>query len=170
MTNRRDFILSSLLWTFRLYLLNFTQLYMLTQLFYSGKVLQDFQSKVLKGEWEKRQKYMMARGNQRRIEDLKREEALKEHMENFRAQNEKVHRQLDERIDKQQNRFSDTKFAMNYDLKRMGNSYSNREFEESKPCLTQRTSVAVCFKNDPKLCGDFMEALDQCVGKSLAKQ
>lgn len=137
----------------------------------SDEALKDFQSTVLKEEWEKRQQYLLARGNKRRMEDLKRKEELKQHMEQFRLQNDVVQAQLDESRDQLMARFADQSVEMEHTIKKLEQSHANKmKFEEKKPCLQERANLSVCFKNDPEACSDFVEALDHCVTKTLVKE
>jgi len=83
------------------------------------KILQDFQSTVLKEEWEKRQKYLMAKNNQRRMEDFQFQEALKERMAAVRQQQTAVNAQLDEKAEALQARFANVSVALQHDADRL---------------------------------------------------
>jgi hypothetical protein len=83
------------------------------------KIVQDFQSTVLKDEWEKRQKYLLARNNKRRLEDLQHQEAHKQQQELFQKENEALQGRLDERTDTLLARFADSTIALQHDTARL---------------------------------------------------
>ena len=86
---------------------------------YIDKILQDFQSTVLKEEWEKRQKYILARNSKRRQADFEFQEALKERMAAVRKQQTAVQSQLDEKAATLQARFADVSIGMQHDAARL---------------------------------------------------
>jgi hypothetical protein len=88
------------------------------------KILQDFQSTVIKEEWEKRQKYLLAKNNKRRMEDFQFQEALKERMAAVRQQQATVQSQLDEKAESLQAQFADTSVGMKHDADRLAESLS----------------------------------------------
>mmetsp|Transcript_22604 Transcript_22604/g.31562 ORF Transcript_22604/g.31562 Transcript_22604/m.31562 type:complete len:167 (+) Transcript_22604:127-627(+) len=138
-----------------------------------SKVVEDFQSTVLKEEWEKRQKYLLARGNERKINELQRQEHLEQQMEAFQEQNAKVQEQLDAQMDTSKARFADMIVEMQHDAKRLEDTYvhgSNKN-QKQQPCTFERANLTVCLKNtessSPSACDELMEAMDRCVKRSL---
>lgn len=83
------------------------------------KILQDFQSTVLKEEWEKRQKFLLAKNNQRRLDDYQFQEALKERMAVVRQQQASIQSQLDEKTQALQARFADVSIGAQHDAERL---------------------------------------------------
>mmetsp|Transcript_16759 Transcript_16759/g.23662 ORF Transcript_16759/g.23662 Transcript_16759/m.23662 type:complete len:172 (-) Transcript_16759:188-703(-) len=138
------------------------------------KVIEDFQSTVLKEEWEKRQKYVLARGNERKIKELQRQEQLEQQMTAFQEQNKKVQDQLDNKIDATKAQFVDTMVEMQHDAKRLEDTYTskNKKFQQEQPCTFERANLTVCLNGSskgtsPTQCDDLMEAMDRCVKRSL---
>lgn len=86
---------------------------------FADKILQDFQSTVLKEEWEKRQKYLLAKNNKRLMSDYEFQEALKERMTAVRQQQAAVHKQLDEKAEALQARFADISIGLQHDADRL---------------------------------------------------
>lgn len=82
------------------------------------KILQDFQSTVLKEEWENRQKYLLAKNSKRRQADFEFQEALKARMEAVRQQQTAVQSQLDEKAQALQARFTSVSIDLQDDVAR----------------------------------------------------
>jgi len=134
-----------------------------------GRILQDFQSKVLKDEWEKHQKYMIAKGNKRRLEEFHTKEALDQQINNFRQQDGIRQSQLDERIDDLQAKFSDISTALQFDANRIDQKLASMSFkgETEAPCLGQRTNVTLCLQDKKGNCDAFIKSLEKCVGETV---
>jgi predicted RNA-binding protein with EMAP domain len=135
------------------------------------KILQDFESSVLKEEWEKRQKMIMAKTNERRLQDFQFQEALKERMAAIRQHHAQVQESLDERTEALQARFADVAVELQHDAARLRDQYLSPQPDSSQPsCLDVRTKLATCFKqnvNNSKICDDYVEALNVCMQKRL---
>lgn len=135
-----------------------------------NRILQDFQSKVLKEEWEKHQKYMIAKGNERRLEEFQKMEVIEQQLNSFHPQNELVQSQLDQRIDELQAKFSDISTAAKFDADRMEKKLTSKKFQASEsPCLMARTNVSMCLpeKQGSNDCSDFIRALEKCVQDTI---
>lgn len=139
---------------------------------FTAKILGDFQSKVLKEEWEKHQKYMIAKGNQRRLQEYQKKEQLDQQVEQFRAQDSARQSQLDQRMDDLQAKFSDSATAFKFDAQRLDQTLASISVKEEMeaPCLGPRTNVTVCLSSESKRdCSDFVLALEKCVGEKVAE-
>jgi hypothetical protein len=97
---------------------------------------------------------------------------LQQHMEAFRTQNKQIHAQLDQSIEKLEDKFSDLSNVVEYDAARLEKKHLGGSSSKTKaeiPCLGQRTNVATCFSaTDPVACDAFVEALEACASKTIA--
>ena len=135
-----------------------------------GKILQDFQSKALKAEWEKHQKYMIAKGNDRRLEEFRLKENLDQRLNSFRQQDSIRQQQLDDRIDDLQAKFADVSTALQFDTNRIDQKLSSMNFkgETRSSCLAPRTRLAKCFNVDRGIgCDDIIKELERCVEETV---
>jgi hypothetical protein len=127
----------------------------------------------LKEEWEKHQKFLLARGNKRRLEEFETKNALDQRLETFRQQDSIRQSQLDERIDGLRAKFSDLSTAMEFDANRMDQKLSSMNFkkENEAPCLESRTNIAMCLSDKSRSnCDAFMQALEKCVGDTVVNK
>mmetsp|Transcript_18181 Transcript_18181/g.26916 ORF Transcript_18181/g.26916 Transcript_18181/m.26916 type:complete len:118 (-) Transcript_18181:368-721(-) len=113
---------------------------------------------------------MIAKGNERRLEEFQKMEAIEQHLNGFRPQNEMLHSQLDQRIDELQAKFSDISTAAKFDAESLEKKLTSRKFQSSEaPCLMARTNIAMCLSDKQGLndCSDFIRALEKCVQDTI---
>jgi hypothetical protein len=135
-----------------------------------GRILHEFQSKVLKEEWEEHQKYMIAKADKRRLEEYRSKEKLDRKLDTFRQQNSIRDGQLDNLTDDFQAKFSDINTALQFDANRIDRKLVSMSFkgETEAPCLGQRTNVAICFQHKTgDNCDEYIKALEKCVGEAV---
>jgi hypothetical protein len=103
------------------------------------RILHEFQSKVLKEEWEEHQKYMIAKKDKRRLEE-------------FHAKFSDINTAL--------------QFDVNrIDRKLVSITFKG---ETEAACLGQRTNVALCFKSKAgDKCDEYIKALEKCFGDAV---
>jgi hypothetical protein len=101
---------------------------------------------------------------------------VKQHIEQFRAQNKQIHQQLDQAIEQFEDRFTDTANVVEYDSVRLEKQYlSGKSLQHSRdeiPCFTERANIAACYENkkDPLVCDSFIAALSDCANKTITKE
>lgn len=137
------------------------------------KVIHDFQSVVLKEEWEKRQKSILAQNNKRVMAAEKRKADLEQKLEAWRNHDKKLHEKLDTKIDELNSRFADSAVELKYDTDRLEKKIGQGpKFGTGNACLNARADLANCYKNsaDPLACDEFIEALERCVKKTVLSQ
>jgi exonuclease VII large subunit len=141
---------------------------------YADKILQDFQSSVLKQEWEKRQKLILAKSNERRLADYQFQEALKERMQHIRQHHAQIQQRLDEKTEALQARFADVTVELQHDAARLREQHlssSSKQPTGSQPgCVDVRTKLATCYEenvSNSKICDGYVEALNVCMQKRL---
>lgn len=140
-----------------------------------AKVMNEFQSKHLKEEWEKRQRAILASRNERIAEDERRRVGLEQELNVFRAQNADVQSKLDAKIDSASARFADLQVELQYEAdrveKKLGQS-GPKGAGGAAPCVEVRSELAACFReaNDVRRCDGYVEALERCVKVEVVKQ
>eukprot|EP00980_Cylindrotheca_fusiformis_P030913 scaffold25626_cov137-Cylindrotheca_fusiformis.AAC.4 len=98
---------------------------------------------------------------------------LKQQMEQFRVQNEQIHKQLDQTVEQLEDRFADAANVVDYDSSRLEKEYlSAQTLENSRdeiPCFTERSNIASCYetKKDPLSCEAYITALSACASKTI---
>jgi hypothetical protein len=132
------------------------------------KILQDFQSTVIKQEWEKRQQYFLAKNSQRRLGDLEFQEALNQRMAAVRQQQASVQKQLDEKAEALQARFADISIGLKHDADKLEkeNLSIQPRTGSSQPCLNVRKKLASCYKRnqgEPSNCDALVNELGACI-------
>lgn len=135
-----------------------------------GRILHEFQSTVLKEEWEEYQKYMIAKTNNRRLDEFHSKEKLDKAIQTFRQQNSLRDGQLDNLVDDLQAKFSDVNIALQFDANRIDRDLVSMacKGETEAPCLGQRTNVALCLKTKTgDRCDEYIKALEKCVGDAV---
>jgi hypothetical protein len=129
--------------------------------------LHEFDSKVLKDEWEEHQKYLIAKLDSRRLHDYETKMQLKHQLQSLREQDLLRQRVLDERIDAAQAQFSDLSVALQYDTDRIDQKLASISFKQNTeaPCLGPRTHVANCLQSQKgvKQCENYIRELQTCV-------
>jgi hypothetical protein len=96
-------------------------------------------------------------------------------MDQFRSQNSLVQKQLDEKIEQLEDKFTDTANVLEYDMERLTKKYLNGDGSKQKqqmiiPCLTERSDIATCYqqhKSDPAKCSVFVRELVKCTEKTI---
>ena len=78
--------------------------------------MKDFQSKILREEWEERQKQILLQANDRIFHEEKKRKDMEERYTKWKEANEAKHASLDEKINNLKSSFRDTEFALKYDL------------------------------------------------------
>jgi hypothetical protein len=134
------------------------------------RILHEFQSKVLKEEWEEHQKYMIAKKDKRRLEEFHAQEKLDQDIKSFRQQNSVREGHLDNLMDDLQAKFSDINTALQFDVNRIDRKLVSITFkgETEAACLGQRTNVALCFKSKAgDKCDEYIKALEKCFGDAV---
>ena len=98
-------------------------------------------------------------------------------MEAFREQNKQTHSKLDESNEKLEDRFTDTVNIVEYDSKRLEKQYLSEKggARQGIHCFNERTNVSACFnspdkKTDLQACDLLIEAMSECVNKTITKQ
>mmetsp|Transcript_42934 Transcript_42934/g.103773 ORF Transcript_42934/g.103773 Transcript_42934/m.103773 type:complete len:181 (+) Transcript_42934:76-618(+) len=142
----------------------------MAQDFHNDQVVRLF-GKQLEKIGERKQSILQERLEQRSV--------IQQHMDQFRQQNSQVQKQLDESIEKHEDKFADTANVLEYDMERLtkkylGNSNSSDKSLSSKiPCLTERSDIATCYqqhKSDPDKCSLFVKELVNCTEKTITQQ
>mmetsp|Transcript_9290 Transcript_9290/g.10270 ORF Transcript_9290/g.10270 Transcript_9290/m.10270 type:complete len:174 (-) Transcript_9290:81-602(-) len=137
-----------------------------------SKIMQEFQSKLLQDEWEKHQKYVIAKGNKRRLEEFQTKEYIVQKLNEFRPQNDLQQSQLDQRIDELRAKFSDITTASKFDAARLHERMTSQKiFAGETPCLIDRTNVTLCLSEnhgkESNKCNDFITALENCAQRTI---
>jgi hypothetical protein len=96
------------------------------------------------------------------------------HLEQFRAKNNQVQKNLDSTIELLEDRFTDLGNVMEYDAKRLESEFLHGKSFQSKhgelPCLKVRTSVAACFAGkNISVCDALIQALEDCTAATITK-
>ena len=140
-----------------------------------AKVMNEFQSKHLKEEWEKRQRAILASRNERIAEDERRRVGLEQELSMFRAQNADVQAKLDAKIDSASSRFADLQVELQYEVdrveKKLGQGGPKGAGGAAAPCVELRSELAACFREvaDVRRCDGYVEALERCVKVEVVK-
>jgi hypothetical protein len=104
---------------------------------------------------------------------------LKQHIESFREQNKQIHQQLDESIERFEDKFTDAANVVEYDSSRLEKKHlSGKGLIASRkdiPCFDERSNMAACYHSSnnkvyPQACDLVIEALTECVNKTITKQ
>lgn len=135
-----------------------------------GTIFNELKSTVLKETWEKYQKSLIAKGNQRRSDEFRAKEDLDQHLNMFRQNDSIRQQQLDERAEDLQAKFSDVSTALQFDTSRIEQKLTSIIFkgETEAPCLSSRTKVAVCFRDAKgSSCDDYVKELERCVKETV---
>ena len=142
-----------------------------------AKVMNEFQSKHLKEEWEKRQRAILASRNKRIAEDERRRVGLEQELNVFRAQNADVQAKLDAKIDSASARFADLQVELRYEADRVEKKLGQggprgAAGGAAPPCVELRSELAACFReaDDVRRCDGYVEALERCVKVEVVKQ
>lgn len=100
-------------------------------------LVQDFQNKILREEWEGRVKGILMQANDREVKEEEQRLAYEKKYETWKDQNEKRHSNLDMQLEKLKNSFRDTEFALKYDLK----AVQEKMGSGPKVCQLSQTSL-----------------------------
>ena len=142
----------------------------------TAKVMNDFQSKHLKEEWENRQRAILASRNERIAEDERRRVGLEQELNVFRARNAETQAKLDAKVDSANARFADLQVELQYEVdrveKKVGQGGPKGADGAAAPCVTLRADLAACFReaDDVRKCDGYIEALERCVKVEVVKQ
>jgi hypothetical protein len=82
-------------------------------------MVSDFQSEILKEEWESRQKFVLAKSNQRILAEEQRKQDLEKKLSAWKEQDTRVHERLDERLDELKTQFSEAEVEVRHDASRI---------------------------------------------------
>ncbi len=137
---------------------------------FKGTIFHELQRTVLNETWEKYQKSLIAKGNQRRSDEFRAKEDLDQRLNMFRQNDSIRQQQLDERTEDLQARFSDISTALQFDTNRIDQKLASMIFkgEAEAPCLASRTKVAVCFRDAKgSSCDDYVKELERCVKETV---
>eukprot|EP00978_Attheya_sp_CCMP212_P018511 scaffold50706_cov39-Attheya_sp.AAC.1 len=135
-------------------------------------MVSDFQSEVLKEEWKSRQKFVLAKSNQRIVADEQRKQELEKKLSVWKEQDTRVHERLDERLDELKTQFSETELEIRHDASRIQSKIGQGpKTGKGNECIDQRVNLSSCFKsgikNNPLVCDPFLDALENCVQKAI---
>ena len=133
-------------------------------------IIHEFQSKVLKEEWEKHQKHLIIQGSKLRSESHRVMEDIDKQMNEFRIRDSLQQQQLDERAEDLQAKFADINTELQFDANRIDRKLASMIFkgETEPPCLGSRTKVALCFQDAKgSSCDDYLKELERCVKETV---
>ena len=142
----------------------------------AAKVMNDFQSKHLKEEWENRQRAILASRNERIAEDERRRVGLEQELNVFRARNAETQAKLDAKIDSASARFADLQVELQYEVdrveKKVGQGGPKGADGAATPCVSLRADLAACFReaDDVRKCDEYIDALERCVKVEVVNQ
>eukprot|EP00560_Eucampia_antarctica_P006154 CAMPEP_0197824468 /NCGR_PEP_ID=MMETSP1437-20131217/1698_1 /TAXON_ID=49252 ORGANISM="Eucampia antarctica, Strain CCMP1452" /NCGR_SAMPLE_ID=MMETSP1437 /ASSEMBLY_ACC=CAM_ASM_001096 /LENGTH=170 /DNA_ID=CAMNT_0043424093 /DNA_START=68 /DNA_END=580 /DNA_ORIENTATION=+ len=135
------------------------------------EIVQDFQNKVLKEEWEKRQKSILVASNQRIAMDEKRREDLENKLEAWRKGDDNIQKNLDEQIDGLKARFADAEVEIIFDVSKMEKKIGSApEFGDGSACLDLRAILTDCYnkEKDIRLCDIHVQAVEACTKRVIS--
>ena len=100
---------------------------------------------------------------------------MKQHMNSFRKNDEKIQKKLDQAAEELEDRFSDIVNVVQYDSVRLERKFLPKgDLKESlsmTPCSAERANIVSCFQNqDPSACKEFVEMFSACSSESIASQ
>jgi len=134
------------------------------------KIVQDFQSSVLKEEWSKRQSAILTRANERKAQNKQHQAELEEKVNAWKEHDTAAQKQLDEQMNALKGQFVDKHLDVMSDVGRLERKMgTGPKFGEGKACLNTRVNLIQCYKenDDIRPCNDIMAALEQCVSKTV---
>lgn len=113
---------------------------------------------------------MIAKGNEKRLEEFQQMEVIEQQLNAFRPQNDLLQSQLDQRIDELQAKFSDISTAAKFDADSMEKKLTGKKFQASEtPCLMPRTNLIMCLSKKQGLdaCSGFIKSLEVCAKEAI---
>ena len=125
---------------------------------------------MLKTEWEKILVKVATTGNNRVKEEQVRKAQLEEQLTQWRAQNDDVQGQLDERIHNLQKTYHEKKADITSSIEELERKADAPKFGAAgNACLNVRGLLASCYKenDDMRKCDDLVDALEKCTKQTI---
>lgn len=90
-----------------------------------AEIVQDFQSKTLKEEWEKHQKSILMLSNERLAKDEEKRLELEQKIHDWKQTNDTIQGKINETIDSLRARFDDAQVQIQYDTTQLLSKQNN---------------------------------------------
>eukprot|EP01083_Nonionella_stella_P023926 66189_1 len=137
---------------------------------FNEEIIGQFSSQVLKTEWEKILLKVTTTGNNRVQQEQVRKAQLEAQLTQWRAQNDHVQGQLDEKTHNLQKKYHEQKADIMSNIEELERKADAPKFGAAgNACLNVRGLLASCYKenDDMRKCDDLVDAMEKCTKQTI---